>query len=101
MFCARTASFFIASSSFASLVVLATTLPYKDLPSSMPTALLNQGNLMLQHHLDLDLDQLYRLYWVLQMLGREIILLHINIEDLVVNIIEVKHLLLSEEQPRV
>ena len=48
---------------------------------------------MLQHHL--DLDQLYRLYWVLQMLGREII------EDLVANIIEVKHLLLREEQPRV
>ena len=52
---------------------------------------------MLQHHL--DLDQLYRLYWVLQMLGREIILLHINIEDLVVNSVEVKHLLLREEQP--
>ena len=58
--------------------------------------LLNQGDL--RH---LDLDQLYRLYWVLQMLGREIILLHIIIEDLVVNIIEVKHLLLREEQPRV
>ena len=57
--------------------------------------LLNQWDLMLQHHL------LYRLYRVLQMLGREIILLYITIEDLVVNSVEVKHLLLREEQPRV
>ena len=58
---------------------------------------LTPGDLiMLQHHL--DLDQLYCLYWVLQMLGlgREIILLHIAIKDLVVNSVEVKHLLLRE-----